>query len=288
MPTPVPTAVPTVVPPSTGTLSPPATGTAAPASPFPSSPDRHPRARVSRSRTAAHPRGILVGGAVALGLLVMGGLLWMRGAGPHEPVLVESPSPSPPADLAGQGVTPAPAPGPAQPPTIEAPVPLAPRAQGELSYGDPARTATAVSWRPVSGATSYHLMLARAPGFSPSSWTAGRSATQRYSSRALPPASTTGAWPQWVRMTAKGRSRPQWTSPSPACRLPDVCRRPPEPGMSRRRSTPVQSRACRAQGRKTQLPGPPSRRHSRARFNSWLFPGPRSRWTARRWGSRLP
>jgi serine/threonine protein kinase len=168
MATPVPTAVPTVVPPSTGTLSRPATGTAVPASPSPASPDRHPRARVSRSRTAAHPRGILVGGAVALGLLVMGGLLWMRGARPHKPVLVKTSTPSPPADLAGPAVTLAPAPEPARAPTLEGPAPLAPRAEGELSYGDPARAATALSWRPVSGATSYHLMLARGPAFSPS------------------------------------------------------------------------------------------------------------------------
>jgi serine/threonine protein kinase len=169
MATPVPTAVPTVIPPTTGTaLSRPATGTPAPAPASPSWPGRHPRARASQSRTPAHPRGILVGAAVALGVLVMGGLLWMRGAGPFEPVRVESPTPSPPADQAGPAVTRAPAPEPLRAPTLEAPVPLAPRGQGEFSYGDPARTATAVSWKPVAGATSYHLMLAREPAFSPS------------------------------------------------------------------------------------------------------------------------
>jgi hypothetical protein len=168
MATPVPTAVPTVVPPSTGTVSRPATGTAVPAPPSPASPDRHPRARVPQSRTTAHTRGILVGAAVALGLLVIGGLLWMRGAGPHEPVRVESLTPSPPPVQGGPAVTLAPSAELSGAPTLlEAPVPLAPHNQAELPYGDPARTATAVSWRPVSGASAYHLMLAGGPGFSP-------------------------------------------------------------------------------------------------------------------------
>ncbi len=108
--------------------------------------------------------GILAGAAAALCLLVGVGLLWMRGSRPA--VSVEPPAAPLPTDHAGPAASVVPPPEPSVAPTLEAPVPLAPRDQAELSYGDPVRTATPVSWRPVSGATSYHLVLDRGPGFS--------------------------------------------------------------------------------------------------------------------------
>jgi serine/threonine protein kinase len=161
MATPVPAAVPTVVPPSTGApLSRPSTGT--PVAALPSV--LHPRARRSQPRPPAYSRGVLVGAAAALSLLVVGGLWRMRG--PREKGGVESPSPSPPSDQAGPVVTAIAAPEPSLAPALDAPVPLAPRDKTELLYGDPARTATSLSWRPVSGATFYHFMLDPGPGFS--------------------------------------------------------------------------------------------------------------------------
>ncbi|HXB55494.1 MAG TPA: protein kinase [Vicinamibacteria bacterium] len=160
MTTPVPTAIPTVIPPSTGTsLSRPSTGTPAPPAPPPAV--SRPRALPSQTPTPAYPRAVRVGAAAALGLFVLGAVLWMRGARPVEP-----PAASPPIDRAGPLVSAVAAPEPSLAATLEAPVPLAPLDKAELLYGDPPRTVTSVAWRPVSGAAVYHLLLDRGPGFS--------------------------------------------------------------------------------------------------------------------------
>jgi serine/threonine protein kinase len=159
--TPVPTAIPTVVPASTGaSLSRPPTGTPAP--PSPSSAVLPPRARPAQTRARAYPRGVLVGAAAALALLVAGGVLQLRRSREASPV--EPPAPSPSVDQA-RPVASVAAPEPSRAAALEAPAPLAPGDQVDIYYDHP-QTPTSVSWRPASGAASYHFMLDRGPGFS--------------------------------------------------------------------------------------------------------------------------
>jgi serine/threonine protein kinase len=169
LPTPVPTSVPTVVPPPTAALGREATPRPSASRPSrPSRPTLPPPIRPPQARGRGPSTARLLGTTAAVVLLAGGAFFWIRGGGHGRTTPPDTNATPSPNDQRGPA-TPTPTPDGPEPPavkTLEAPLPLTPRGQAELSYADLARAATPLSWKPVSGASSYHLMLDRGQSFS--------------------------------------------------------------------------------------------------------------------------